>query len=281
MSDILSAELDHCRELAMPPGSVFEFTGRFLSASELQPLLALYALRQAIVTIPYLSADDSVKWAKLKWWSDEILADPASPSRHPILRVLQASGARARLPDSMLQLLIRDTVTQIDTAPVSDEKDLFERDAALGCAEIELELTLDDAGIDDRNKEFLGAAMNSFRLVSGFAANNRSGVHHLPLSILAKYNVGSAQLEQKLFPDEFSKIFMQLIDLTLDWYSQGISGLSISSKEKNGKHLRLRWAMEKRRLAAIRKDLDGFLQSGQQFGPADAWFAWRFLRNLK
>jgi hypothetical protein len=30
MSDILSAELDHCRELAMPPGSVFEFTGRFL-----------------------------------------------------------------------------------------------------------------------------------------------------------------------------------------------------------------------------------------------------------
>ena len=281
MSDILSIEMDHCRELAMPPGSVFEFTGRFLSASERQPVLALYALRQAITTIPYLSTDDSVKWAKLKWWSDEILADPASPSRHPILRVLQASGARERLPDAMLQLLINDTVTQIDPAPVSDEKDLFEKNAALGCTEIELELALDDAGIDDRNMEFLAAGMNSFRLISGFAANNRSGANHLPLSILAKHNVGSAQLEQNLFPDEFSKIVMQLIDLTLDWYSQGISGLSISSKETNGKHLRLRWAMEKRRLAMIRKNMDGFLQSGHQFGPSDAWFAWRFLRKLR
>jgi hypothetical protein len=142
-------------------------------------------------------------------------------------------------------------------------------------------MTLDDPGIYDRNKEYIGAANNSYRLISGFAANNRSGAHQLPLSILAKHNVGTAQLEQNLFPDEFSTIIMQLIDLTLDWYSQGISGLSISSKEKNGKHLRLRWAMEKRRLAAIRKDLDGFLQSGQQFGPTDAWFAWRFLRNLK
>ena len=279
MSDILSAEVDHCRELAMPPGSVFEFTGRFLSANELQPVLAIYALRQAITTIPFLSADDSVKWAKLKWWHDEILADPASPSRHPVLRVLQASGARACLSDSLLQLLINDTVTQIDTVPDSDENTMFERNAALGCTEIKLELALDGTGIDARNMEFLGAAMNSFRLISGFAANNRSGVHHLPLSILAKYNVGTTQLEQNLFPVEFSNIVMQLIEQTLDWYSQGFSGLSIGSKEKGCKHLRLRWAMEKRRLATIRKDMDGFLQSGHQFGPSDAWFAWRFLRK--
>jgi phytoene/squalene synthetase len=281
MSDILSAELDHCRELAMPPGSVFEFTGRFLSASELQPLLALYALRQAITTIPYLSTDDSVKWAKLKWWSDEILADPASPSRHPILRVLQASGARARLSDSMLQLLISDTITQIDTAPVSDEKAWFERNAALGSTEIKLELTLAGVGIEAQDMEFLAAAMYSFRLISGFAANNRTGANQLPLSILAKHNVGTAQLEQNLFPDEFSKIIMQLTELTLDWYTQGISGLSFSSKEKNCRHLRLRWAMEQRRLAKIRKDMGGFLQSGHQFGPSDAWFAWRFLRKLR
>jgi phytoene/squalene synthetase len=281
MSDILSAEVDHCRELAMPPGSVFEFTGRFLSASELQPVLALYALRQAITTIPYLSTDDSVKWAKLKWWSDEILADPTSPSRHPILRVLQASGARARLSDSMLQLLISDTITQIDTAPVSDEKAWFERNAALGSTEIKLELTLAGVGIEARDMEFLGAAMNSYRLISGFAADNRSGVHHLPLSILAKYNVGTTQLEQNLFPAQFSSIVMQLIEQTLDWYSEGISRLSVAPNEKNGKHLRLRWAMEKRRLARIRKNMDGFLQSGHQFGPSDAWFAWRFLRKLR
>ena len=129
--------------------------------------------------------------------------------------------------------------------------------------------------------EFLGAAMSSFRLISGFAANNRSGVHHLPLSILAKYNVAATQLEQDLFPVELSNIVKQLIEQTLDWYSEGVSGLNIAPKEKDCKHLPLRWAMERRRLTTIKADMGGFLQSGHQFGPSDAWFAWRFLRKLK
>jgi len=38
--------------------------------------------------------------------------------------------------------------------------------------------------------------------------------------------------------------------------------------------------MENRRLNAILKDVNGFLETVQRFGPADAWFAWRFLRKL-
>ena len=102
MTEVTSVEFDHCRELAMPPGSLFEFTSRFLQNDQLELLLPLYALKQAICTIPYTSVDDTVKWAKLKWWSEELLADPDSPSRHPVLRAMWQSGARAQISNAVL-----------------------------------------------------------------------------------------------------------------------------------------------------------------------------------
>ena len=83
MADVSTIELDHCRELAMQPGNVFEFTSRFLPAGKQQPLLALYALRQSVSSIPHSPVDDEVKWAKLKWWSEELVADPALPPGTP------------------------------------------------------------------------------------------------------------------------------------------------------------------------------------------------------
>ena len=85
MSGIPTVEFHHCSELAMPPGSLLEFTSLFLPAGQLEPLLAVYALKQAVSTIVHTPSDDSVKWAKLNWWNEEFVADPVSPSRHPVL----------------------------------------------------------------------------------------------------------------------------------------------------------------------------------------------------
>jgi hypothetical protein len=60
-----------------------------------------------------------------------------------------------------------------------------------------------------------------------------------------------------------------------------MSVLSIFPEPSASKHLQLRWAMEKRRLNAIRQDARGLLEAGINFGPVDAWFAWRFLRKLR
>ncbi len=94
MTGASPVDINHCRELAMQAGGVFEFTSRYMPARQLEVLLPLYALRQAVTTIPFSGVDDSVKWAKLKWWSEELLADPASPGRHPVLRALQTSGGK-------------------------------------------------------------------------------------------------------------------------------------------------------------------------------------------
>ena len=280
MVDGSPVEFDHCRELALLPGSVFEFTSRFLPAGKLHPLLALYALKQAIGSIPYGPADDSVKWAKLKWWSEEILADPGEPLRHPVLRAMWLSGSRANLSNALLLRLVGDAVSQIDGAPDSDENAMFERQSGLGSTEIQLELALDDAEIDPQSLNFLGAATSSFRLISGFSGSQLPQTARLPLSLLAKFNVSATQLEQASHRTELAQIISQLAENALDWFSKGISALNIEPGSSAGTHLQLRWAMENRRLNAILKNVNGFLETGQRFGPADAWFAWRFLRKL-
>lgn len=280
MVDSSSVEFDHCRDLAITPGGVFEFTSRFLQADELEPLLALYALRQAVSSIPYASTDDPVKWTKLKWWGEELMAPPDAVSRHPVLRALWQSGARTRLGDTLLLRLVGDALSEIDAVPPGNESDLFERQAVLGATDILLELALDDAEVDTQSLDFLGAATGLFHLISRFPANFDSEASRLPLSLLAKHNISAEQLHQKSHSDELAQVAQHLAELALDWYAKGLSGLETDLSPPGFKHLQLRWAMEQRRLGVIRRDTHGFLEAGKSFGPADAWFAWRFLRRL-
>lgn len=265
----------------MRSGSLFELTSRFVPGGQREPLLTLYALRQAVAEIPYSEADDSVKWAKLKWWSDEILADPEAPARHPVLRALKVSGARAKIRNALLQTMVNDAATQIDAAPDSDEHAMFERYAALGSTEIRMEMALEEAEIASRNMEFLGAAMGITRLISGFAANNRTGAGRLPLHLLAKFGVSTSHLAEHQNPEELTEIIAQLVALALDWYSKGLLELAIGPGTGRCLHLQLRWALERRRLTAISKDVAGFLNEGKRYGPTDAWFVWRCLRKLR
>lgn len=285
MTGVFTFELDHCRELVMLPGSLFEFTSRFLPSDQRESLLTLYALVRAVSIIPDTTVDEEVKWAKLKWWNEELAADPVSSSRHPILRALWLSGARTYLNNELLQQLIRDAVMQIDAAPDSDEKALLDRFAALGATEIRLELALEKAEIGIQNLKFLGAATRLYRLISSIGAGQWSESGRIPLNILAKYNVSAAQLEQGLRTAEFAQVIAQLAEEGQEWFSKGMSGLKVSSNNgvKSGvcTHLQLRWSMERRRLATISKNASGFLDAGKHYGPADAWFAWRVLRRLR
>lgn len=269
----------------MPPGGLFEFTSRFLKSDQLEPLLALYALKQSICNIPYTPVDDTVKWAKLKWWSEELLADPDSLSRHPVLRAMWHSGARVQVSNALLLGLISSAVMQIDAAPVSDEDGMLERFSTSGVPEIQVELALAGVEIDAQHLSFLAAASGLFRMVSSFAPGQQAEAERLPMNILAKYDVSSAQLQQDSSRTELSLVIAQLAEIALDWFSRGMTGLKVALADDAdaniSAHLQLRWAMEKRGLDIIRKDTGAFINEGRRYGPTDAWFAWRFLRHLK
>lgn len=275
-----TTELELCKELALLPGSLFEFTSRFVPDEQRAPLLALYALKQSIGSIPQTPVEDSVKWAKLKWWSEEFSADPASSSLHPVLRVLWLSGTRRHLDNVLLQRLISDAVLQIDAAPNSDESSMFERFAPLGSTDIQLELALDNADIATRELNYLGAATSLYRVIFSFNPNHRSETEQVPLSLLAKYNIGPMEPGQDQSTLELSQLLGELAEIGLDWYSQGTTGLKESLGNGECKHLQLRFAMEGRRLETFRKNPNSVFNPSQSFGPTDAWFAWRFLRRL-
>ena len=285
MTEVNTIEFDHCRELAMPSGSLFEFTSRYLRTDQLQPLLALYALRQSICSIPFAPLDETVKWAKLKWWSEELVADSDSPSRHPVLRAMWQSGARTQISNALLLGLISSAIMQIDAIPDSDEDAMFDRFTMSGIPEIQMELALADAEIDSQKLNFLAAASSLFQMISSFAPGQHSETERLPMNFLAKYDKSTAQLQQNACQDELSLIISQLAEIGLEWFSKGMTCLKVSLADDQrtslGDHLQLRWAMEKRGLEVTRKDPGAFIEEGRRYGPGDAWFAWRFLRHLR
>ncbi len=280
MSPVSTVALDHCKELAMFPGSLFEFTSRFIPTARQQQLLALYALTQSVKSIPIAAVDDTVKWAKLKWWSGELAAEPASPSRHPGLRALWESGARKHWDNGLLLKLVKDAMVQTDAVPDAHEKAMFDRLAAQGETEILLELALDGVEIETQGLACLAAASGLFAMISGFFVNRRAEILCLPLNLSAKHQLMAAHFKQQPPGVELVAAVAYLAGIGVGWFAQGSSMLEASRVAPACKHLQLRWAMEARSLAKINKNAGVYLGAGIRYGPADAWFAWRFCRGL-
>ena len=190
MPTVSQLELDSCKELALLPGGLFEFTSRFVATPRRHQLLALYALTRSISTISSSSADDSVKWAKLKWWSEELVADPASPSRHPVLRALWQSDARIKLENSLLIRLVNDAVLQVDATPDADEVSMFQRLANQGKTAILLELALDGVQLPEQQLTSLAAASELFYMLSTVMTPPMG--RGLPLDLLAKHQINTS-----------------------------------------------------------------------------------------
>jgi len=280
MPHISEVELNHCKELVMVPGSLFEFTSRFIATERQQQLLALYALSQLIGSIPIAAIDDAVKWAKLKWWSEELMAEPAAPSRHPVLRALWTSGVRKHLDNDLLLRLVKEAVLQIDAAPDADEKAMFDRLAVQNETEILLELALDGDEIETRATMCLAAASGLFAMIHTFFSHHRADSLQLPLNLTAKYQLQATHFEQNPVAEELVAAVSQLAARGVEWFAEGMSILHASSATPSGKHLQLRWAMEARLLARMSRSAKVHLRNGTRFGPSDAWFAWQFCRRL-
>jgi phytoene/squalene synthetase len=272
---------DHCRELVMAPGSLLEFTSRFLPADRQEPLLALYALMHAIGTIPESPLDEEVKFAKLKWWGEELMADPGASSRHPVLRALWFSKARPLLDNALLLRLVADSLHQIDVVPNSDEKAMFTRLAALGATELKLELALDGAEIESRALECLGAASRMFRIVASLAEHSPFAMAQIPLNMLAQHELSITELEEAESPEKLPTIVQQLAGYGVEWFAQGMASLDIVPESRAGVHLQLRLGMENRQLAKVVKNAGTNPGVTNRYGPADAWFAWRLLRKIQ
>ena len=176
----------------------------------------------------------------------------------------------------MLLQLVSDALAQINVAPDAHEQAMLERLAKKGETGVLLELALDGVEIDVLALQSLAAASSLFAMISGYSIDRQAGNLRLPLNLLAKHQLTQTQLEQDPPGAELVNAISYLVDIGIEWFSQGMAGLRDSACI----HLKLRWAMEVRLLGRFSHNAVAILDGGNRFGPSDAWFAWRFCRKL-
>ncbi len=241
--------------------------------------MALYALRQSICDIPLRAVDDTVKWAKLKWWSEELTAKPSEAARHPILRALYQSGARDKINDQNLTRLISDAIMQVDVYPDAARQALFGRLAELGETDILLELALSNAVIGDEQRQLMGLATGLHGFVSTLLHNQAQKVERIPLDMLAEFRVTASDLKGLPPCQELIGIITQLAEQGVSAFQSGLASLSKQDLQQLPVHLRLRWYLEERRLQRLVKNAGRYIAHRSAYGPSDVWFAWRFCRH--
>ena len=135
--------------------------------------------------------------------------------------------------------------------------------------------------IEPPSLALLTAASGLLSLLSGLCLQGSPEFDRIPLSVLAKYDLNATQLQTEKHQTALAQMMSQLAGRGLDWFSKGRSALVDGPQNRVGLHLRLRWAMEKRRLEYIQNNANKCIEKGMRFGPADAWYAWRLLRKLR
>lgn len=263
----------------MPPGSLFEVSSRFLGNEMTAQLLAVYALRQSISSIPLSTADDTVKWAKLKWWSEELCADPAAPERHPVMRALQHSGARDRLSNSLLLPLVGDAVAQIDSFPDAGSQGLIERLTGTGEIDIMLEAALGEVTVDETLLKPMSQATGICALVNLLLSDYPNKIQLLPLDWLAEFQVSPENLKGQPPAPELIDMLSRLASLGTKVYRTGFSASTVGQLSQIPKHLRLRWSLEARRLERVAQNAGRHFSLNSSYRLSDVWFAWRFCRK--
>ena len=74
----------YCLDQAAPPGSSLHYATLYSGASERGAIVAILALRRALVDIVDTIADANVRAPKLNWWSGEVLHARDGCPHHPV-----------------------------------------------------------------------------------------------------------------------------------------------------------------------------------------------------
>jgi phytoene/squalene synthetase len=252
---------------------------RFMSAEVTAQLLAIYALRQSISAIPLNSIDDTVKWVKLKWWSEEMTADTSAPERHPVLRALDHSGARQQLENSLLLRLIGDAVSQIDSFPDADSRALMERLASLGETDILLESALGETLISDTILKSMSLATGIYSCVTLLLNDYPNKVQLLPLDWLAEFQVKAEDLKTRPPATELQSLVQRLAGQGADAFRAGFEAADRAQMSHVPMHLRLRWSLEARFLERVKRNAERYFSRKNTYGLPDVWFAWSTCRQ--
>lgn len=146
-----------CWEQVLRGNALFRISSLFADSEELESLLAIHALFAALENIFSEISDEDVARKKLEWWASELLDQEPGLSRHPVARQLHRSGARSRIPDQWVGLLMSTTAFRLNAQAPKDITELRQvcRDCYHSRAAIESCLSGREGSRAGFNPEFL------------------------------------------------------------------------------------------------------------------------------
>jgi phytoene/squalene synthetase len=264
---------------------LFRISHVFAPAELADRLLALYAFFSAIESVTSTVSDDAVALRKLDWWREETNRMGSQTSAHPIVAELQRSGAAECIPMSLVEDLLLNAVSRLDSPASASVDELEVLCEANGRAQVGLELAVCEAG------EGIPVSMARFPFQVGRALLLRDAVYHgnfwwVPLDLLARHGLNRSQILSADHQDSAARLMADILQPdTLKPQDSGaivedISVIKIQAKHKY-KHLYVQDALNRNFVKNLKKTspvsygkrLAGSSMSG-------AFSAWRAARRF-
>lgn len=273
-----------CWEQIRRVNPLFRLSSMFAPSEHATALLALHALFAAVEETCSAALDEQVAQHKLAWWQQECLGQAPGASRHPVLRLLNASGGGALLSQPALAGLFDVAHQRLDAPPPSDEAELREFAVQVSRPLVELEAALLGAGgpaVSDELAEGLPAA-GLLQLIreSMRGADSRS-YWWLPLSLQARYGIGRAEAVSGDAGEPLTALFRDLIDHLGTSPERSRKSASRSRGPAPQRHLRVTVALQQRTLQRLRKaEPARYAEKVSRLSLGDVFAAWNVARRF-
>ena len=180
----------YCLDEAAPPGSSLHYATLFTDPRERAALVAVHALRHALLGVLDTVADPNVRAHKLNWWSNEIMEARDGRPRHPAAVAITRHGTARfwRRPEVLATLTAIGRVSAAGGFESEAARDRFCEDVGGGtarlCTAATAAGTSDTSGTSGAHDDVgsLGSALE-YAMLAG-APTARSGLVRIPNATL-------------------------------------------------------------------------------------------------
>jgi phytoene synthase len=187
-----------CWERIFESNNLFRISHFFVPRRIAGLLLPLHALFASLDLINNRVLDDAVARKKLDWWRHELLSGNISKSRHPVIRLLDDSGAVPLLPSDAVEYLLDGVEFRLNSSPPSNfaEFELICRHIVQPRIILECALTETPAGQmqSERNIVLAGGLGELLRESS---TQDERAFWWLPLHLMARFHISRREFEKE------------------------------------------------------------------------------------
>ncbi len=282
-----------CWEKVLQTVPLFRMTQVFIPKQNMDAYLALYALFSSLEQLCWLADSPEVMNHNIEWWGNELLA---LNSAHPVIQLLEQSGARERLPESQLTGLVRAAAMSLDSDPPVGNEDFRQlcihqyRYRTL----LEFSLCTERSGSTDVNEEW-AAIGGLLQFIRALVNKPASASWWLPMDVLARYQIQRQELLEDAAKRD--KVLGELIRAAEHWnqpIDNNSSGTDFDighSDEHQSKtpavnhwshrHVFVFNLLQAKKLKNLGKlDPGEVIGSMNRVGPGDLFAAWRLAREF-